>query len=145
MAPLNPGPIIGDTGSGVHMAVGILAALLYRKRTGEGQQIDMSMTENVVNQNRNPISRTMVDGKPVMRSGNDFIELCPNNVFRCQGEDPNDYVFIAGAQPHHYLALMKVIGREDLATRELADSLETRWIRRDEINGAVEAWTKKKR
>ena len=61
--PLNPGPIIGDTGSGVHMAVAVLAALLYRNKTGEGQAIDMSMLDNVVNQTRSPIRYTMETGE----------------------------------------------------------------------------------
>ena len=140
--PINPGPIIGDTGSGVHMAVAILAALLYRNKTGEGQEIDMSMTDNVVNQTRTPLRYTLETGEPTPREGAGSVGIYPWDAFKCKGGGPNDYVFIGGAMPHQYEALMKMIGREDLI--KWKDDIRLRFEKKAIIKEALEEWTKTK-
>ncbi len=139
--PLNPGPSIGDTGSGMHMMGAIMAALYYRDRTGEGQEIDMAMTDNIINLNRIHFRRSIESGEPQPRSGGGVPGYIPWDIYKSKGKKPNDYVFIAARQPHQYKALMKLIGREDLATDELIDNLPLRWERRDEIKKAIEDWT----
>ena len=140
---INPGPIIGDTGSGVHMAVGVLAALRYRDKTGQGQEVDMAMTDNVVNQNRSPIAIGLSTGEPAPRAGSGFPGITPCNIFKCKGDKLTDSVYVIGFQPHHYEALMKIVGREDLVG-ELRNDLEARWEKREAVKEAIEAWTKTK-
>jgi formyl-CoA transferase len=139
--PLNPGPSIGDTGSGMHMMGAIMAALYYRDRTGEGQEIDMAMTDNIINQNRIHFRRSIDLGEPQPRSGGGVPGYIPWDIFKAKGDKPNDYVFIAARQPHQYKTLMNIIGRDDLASDELIEDLPLRWERRDEIRQAIEAWT----
>ncbi len=141
--PMNPGPSIGDTGSGMHMLCAILAALYYRDRTGEGQEIDMSMTDNIVNLNRIHFRSAIGKGEPQQRSGGGVPGYIPWDIYKAKGDEPNDYVFIAARQPHQYTTLMKMIGREDLTTDELVDDLQLRWEKRDEINKAIEDYTTK--
>ncbi len=140
--PANPGPIIGDTGSGVHMAVAILAALRYRDVTGEGQAIDMAMTDNIINQQRSPLRYTLETGEPVPRLGGSNANNYPWDCYECQGKGPNNYVFIGTPRDHHYESLMTIIGREDLKSINWRDrrSPENRAM----LKVVIEAWTRTK-
>ncbi len=135
--PINPGPIIGDTGAGVHTAVAILAALRFRDITGQGQAIDVSMTDNIINLNRSPLRYTIVTGKPVPRMGGSGLGGYPWDIFRCKGDDPDAYIFIGAIRDHQYAALMKIVGREDLGKLDA----DTRNTKRALLKPAIEAWT----
>ena len=137
--PCNPGPNVGDTGSGIHMAAAILAALLQRTRTGEGQAIDMGLTDNAINLNRSPIANTQIDQQPIIRSGCRNPRSPPNDIYPCKGGGPDDYIFIFGV--NHYERLMKFIGRPDLCTPDLVDWLDNRNARLDELHQAIAEWT----
>jgi len=139
--PLNPGPSIGDTGSGMHMFGAIMAALYYRDRTGEGQEIDMAMADNIVNLNRIHFRSAIGEGKPQPRSGGGVPGYVPWDIYKSKGDKANDYVFIAARQPHQFRALMSLIGREELASDEIIENLNLRWEMRDEIRKAIEEWT----
>src|SRR6516225_9005465 len=68
--PLKPGPTIGDTGTGLHCAIGILAALHQRERTGRGQHIKVAMQDAVINFSRIAFARQAASGQAAVRSGN---------------------------------------------------------------------------
>jgi formyl-CoA transferase len=133
-------PSIGDSGTGMHCVIGILAALMQRHATGEGQQVEVSMQDAVVNLLRVSLRDHQRLGHPMERSGNQLGSAVPGTTYRCHPGGPNDYVFIY-AQQQMWHPLLRAIGREDLVGDARYESAEARWQRRDEVNAMVEAWT----
>ena len=144
--PLKPGPTIGDTGTGLHCAIGILAALFQRRRTGVGQRIEVTMQEAVINYCRISYARQATTGQPAERFGNQsqIGMSAPSGVFPCQPGGPNDYVFIytSRANDDQWHRLLDVVGRPELADdprfagpverarhHELIDEMLSSWTR----------------
>ena len=72
--PVRPGATVADTGSGMHLAMGILAAYIQRLKTGRGQQVEVAMQETVANFMRMPMSRRERNpGVAVPRTGNRMV------------------------------------------------------------------------
>jgi formyl-CoA transferase len=131
---------IGDSGTGMHMVIGILAALMQRHATGEGQQVEVSMQEAVVNLIRVSLRDHQRFGKPVQRTGNQLGPGVPGTIYRCAPGGPNDYVFIF-AQQQMWRALLRAMGREDLLGDPRYDTADARLQHKDEVNALIEAWT----
>ncbi len=138
--PLNPGPTIGDTGSGMHMAIGVLAAYIYAQRTGEGQFVDQSMADAVINLMRVRMATSGTFATP-HKAATRQIEP---DVIKCKGDGPNDYAYAVISTDAHFEAAMKLIGRNDLLNSELKNDRISRQARMSEIRAALEAWTKTK-
>src|SRR5438132_11545271 len=94
--PLKPGPNVGDTGTGLHAAIGILAALFQRQRTGRGQRIEVAMQEAVINYTRvSYVSQATTNrAAPRRGDGGNLANAAPSGLFRCLGQGPNDYCYI---------------------------------------------------
>jgi formyl-CoA transferase len=133
-------PSIGDSGTGMHCVIGILAALMQRHTTGEGQQIEVSMQDAVVNLMRVSLRDHQRFGTPMPRTGNQLGAGVPGTTFRCAPGGPNDYVFIF-VQQQMWLPLVRAIGREDLIGDARYHTAEARWTHKAEVDALVEAWT----
>jgi formyl-CoA transferase len=136
-------PSIGDSGTGMHCVIGILAALMQRHVTGVGQQVEVSMQDAVVNLIRVSLRDHQRLGKPMERSGNQLGSGVPGTTYRCRPGGANDYVFIF-VQQQMWHPLLRAIGRDDLVGDARYETAEARWQRRDEVNAVVEAWTSKR-
>lgn len=142
--PLTPGINVGDTGSGLHCSVGILAALWQRQTSGKGQRIEIIMQEAVINFGRILYAAQAIFNAPVPRRGNAHImgASAPSEVFPCKGGGPNDYclIYSSRAGNHQWQSLLKVIGREDLADEPRYASPLLRYQNQKEINEIISAW-----
>ena len=116
--PIKPGPTIGDTGTGLHCAIGILAALYQRTSTGRGQRIEVAMQEAVINFSRIAYASQALWGKAAPRKGNRSVlgTSAPSDVYQCKGGGPNDYCYIytTRAGNHQWQRLLTTIGHADL-------------------------------
>ena len=141
--PLRPGPTIGDTGTGIHCAAGILAALLQRIKTGQGQHVEVSMQDAMVNYVRVPMRHHLHTNTVVKRAGNRFSHLAPTDIYRCHPGGPNDYVYLMATTREMWDSLLQVIGRADL----IGDLHYTEQSERnkyfDEVHTFIQAWTEK--
>jgi formyl-CoA transferase len=135
-------PSIGDSGTGMHCVIGILAALMQRHLTGEGQQVEVSMQDAVVNLIRVSLRDHQRTGKPGQRTGNQLGAGVPGTTYKCHPGGPNDYVFLFCPQQFWH-ALLKVIGRADLVGDPRYETAEARWQRKAEVDAMVEGWTSK--
>lgn len=133
-------PAIGDSGTGMHMAIGILAALQQRHNTGKGQHVEVSMQDAVVNLIRVSLRDHQRTGKPMGRSGNQLGRTVPGTTFPCAPGGPNDYVYIF-AQPQMWKPLVNAMGKPELADDPLFATPDARWENRDAFAQVMSAWT----
>ena len=145
--PCKPGATIGDTGTGMLMAISILGAYVRRLRTGEGEHLQLAMQDSILHYIRNAFTFMERTGQPAPRAGSRTVGggNPPIGVYPSKGGGPNDYVYIytSRANPEHWTRLLKVMGREDLIGDARYATPEARTERREEVDAIVSEWTRK--
>jgi formyl-CoA transferase len=136
-------PAIGDSGTGMHMAIGILAALQQRHATGRGQHVEVSMQDAVVNLIRVSLRDHQRYGHAMPRSGNQLGRNVPGTTYRCAPGGPNDYVIIY-AQPQMWPAMLEVMEQTELTDDPRFKTPEARWENRAILNAIIEEWTQQR-
>ncbi len=131
---------VGDSGTGLHCVVGILAALMQRNTTGEGQEVEVSMQDAVVNLARVGLRDHQRSGAVVQRNGNRIGSIVPANTYACRPGGPNDYVYII-AQQQMWEPLLAAIEREDLIGDTRYQSSDSRLENVREVDAIIENWT----
>ena len=154
--PTVTGAQIGDSGTGLHLVAGILAALIQRSHTGEGQRVECAMQDAVLNlcriklRDQQRLTRGPLKEYPqypsdefgdfVPRSGNASGGGQPGWVLKCAPGGQNDFIYVI-IQPPGWAPLMGVIGREDLITDPDWATPEARLPKLDQCFELVEEWT----
>jgi formyl-CoA transferase len=151
--PTSTGAQIGDSGTGVHVLAGILAALYQRTHSGRGQRVEVAMQDAVLNlcrvklRDQQRLTRGRLNEYPnrdfsdeVPRSGNASGGGQPGAALRCKPGGPNDYCYVI-IQPQIWPDLARIVGRAELADDPAFATPESRISHLDEVFGIVEAWT----
>jgi formyl-CoA transferase len=157
--PLVTGAQIGDSGTGLHLALGIVTALYQRHTTGRGQRVLAAMQDGVLNlcrvklrdQQRLDRTKVMTEypqyphgkfGVAVPRAGNASGGGQPGWILKCKGweTDPNAYIYFITQAPV-WEAICKVIGKEEWITHPDYAKAEARLPRLKEIFDTIERWT----
>jgi formyl-CoA transferase len=134
-------PAIGDTGTGMHLTIGILAALEQRHTTKRGQFVEVSMQDAVVNLMRVSLRDHQRFGEVQPRKGNQLGQFVPGTTYPCHPGGANDYVFIF-VQQQMWRGFLTAMERLDLEKDPRFATTEARWENRDELNALIEAWTR---
>jgi formyl-CoA transferase len=157
--PLVTGAQIGDSGTGLHLALGIVCALYQRKTTGRGQKVLAAMQDGVLNlcrvklRDQQRLARTGVMeeypqypnghfGDSVPRAGNASGGGQPGWILKCKGweNDPNAYIYFITQAPV-WKEICKVIGREEWLTDPRYATPKARLPHLTEIFDEIEKWT----
>src|SRR5262245_46896496 len=144
--PVKPGPTLGDTGTGMLLAISVLGALYQKKTTGKGQRIELAMQDAMLHYIRLAFATQARKGGPVHRTGDQSISggNPPCGIYPCKGGGPNDYVYVytSRTNPEHWRRLLGVLGREELLSDPRFASLQTRSEHEAAVNALVAGWTR---
>src|SRR5262249_36191062 len=120
-------------------AVAILAALDYRRRTGQGQYIDQSQAESALHFLTPALLDYTVNGRCQERVGNVDAYLAPHGVYPAAGTDR--WLAIAVRDEAQWQALCEVIGRPELGQDPRFATSTARLVHRDALDTMLAAWT----
>lgn len=151
--PTATGAQIGDSGTGIHLVAGILAALYQRTNTGSGQRVTVAMQEAVLNLTRvklrdqqrlthGPLPEYPNEhfGDEVPRSGNASGGGQPGWALRCAPGGPNDYIYVI-VQPPGWAPIANLIGKPELADDPDWATPAARLDKLDKMFALIEQWT----
>ncbi len=127
--PQRCGSPIGDQSAGMYACIAILAALRVRERTGEGQQIDISLFESAVSLLGNVSANYLISGEEAKRYGNGHPNIVPYQAFQTR----DGYIVVAAGNDRLFQALCKFLEREELATDPRFITNPQRLRNRDEL------------
>ena len=160
--PLVTGAQIGDSGTGLHLCLGIVTALFQREKSGRGQKVSCAMQDGVLNLARvklrdqqrlakgplkeySQFGEGVEFGEATPRAGNDSGGGQPGRILKCKGHetDPDAYTYFI-IQAAVWENVCDVIGRPEWKTQEGYAKPPERLDKLNEIFAAVEEWTKTK-
>jgi formyl-CoA transferase len=140
--PMKAGPAICDFFGGIHLYGAIVTALFDCARSGRGRVVEVSMMEAVYASLASNLGLYYGSaGEGPTRTGNRHggLSLCPYNVYPAR----DGYVAIICNHESHWLGLLKVMGREDLAADPRMATMKDRVAHLELVDETVSAWTRR--
>jgi crotonobetainyl-CoA:carnitine CoA-transferase CaiB-like acyl-CoA transferase len=142
--PMKTGPSLVDVATGYVAVVGILAALVHRHKTGEGQHVDTSLLDTVIGLQSSLIQTYLISRDLPERKGTSGNGGHPAQVFRCADGD----LYISAGHQKHYEALCGVLDLAELVSDTRFADNRLRFINRaqwnDEAGPAIARWEKRR-
>lgn len=133
--PMKVGAAVTDIVAGQYATQGVLAALYHRERTGEGQDVDISLLDGAVTLLSNQAAAYLMTGERPQRLGNDHPTVCPYRPF-----ETGDYpIAIAIGANRQFRKLVKVMGMPDMADDPRFATNPSRVINRVALYEVLEA------
>src|SRR5260370_31984164 len=120
-------------------AAALLAALAYRRRTGQGQYIDQSQAETALHVLGPALLDYTVNGRSPSRAGNADARFAPHGVYPAAGEDR--WVAIVCRDDNDWSNLCTAMGRGELAGEPRFATTAQRLERREELDAIIAGWT----
>ena len=134
-APLRPGASIADFGGGIYLVAGLLAALFDRERTGEGQEVSVSLLDATMSLLINYSVAVMDGGAVVKPLGSGHPQLVPYQAFPTS----DGFVVVATGTNKTYRNLCEALARPELASDPLFASNQSRVVNRKAMEVALSA------
>ena len=145
--PTRPGISIGDTGTGMLMAITILGALFERQRTGQGRRLQAAMQDAMLHYMRTCFAVQARTGKAAERRGGKTVmgSNAPSGLYQCKPFGPNDWIYVmtSRANPEHWARLMKLFGRDELIDDPRYNTGPARLANEADVDAIVTEWTSK--
>lgn len=138
--PVKVGVAIADVLTGLYTCIGIISALYHRNKTGEGQEIDISLLDCEISSLINVASNYLVGNVHPVRMGNQHPNIVPYQVFSASDGE----LVVAVGNDEQFKRFTRVIGRPDLAEREEFRHNEARLRNKDELLPVCESVLKTK-
>lgn len=139
--PTRAGSALGDILGGLHVTIGILAAVNARTITGRGQRVDVSLMDSVIAATENTALKYLESGEIPPRMGNRYAAVSPYDGFRCK----DGVVIIAcGNQKLYNKLCTEILDRPDMITDPRFVDMPGRLKYQDDIQVVVEDWLKDK-
>ncbi len=125
-----------DTSTGMHLAAGILAALLERERTGRGRKVEVAMLDVCIPAINGAIGAVQ-DGLKIRRLGNRHSAACPCNTYPCSDGE----IWIYCLTETHWQSLARLMSREELIGHPDYKDHQSRFKMVDQIDAMVGQWS----
>ncbi|MFN0301829.1 MAG: CaiB/BaiF CoA transferase family protein [Burkholderiales bacterium] len=138
--PMRAAPPISDLVAGAYAAMGILAALVRRARTGEGEEVATALTDGMTSMLAFLATNWFATGNLPLRTGNDHALASPYGLF----EASDGQVAIAPSNDTYYFKLLAALDLEHLRDRPEFNTNDSRFEHRGAINAALNERTRKK-
>jgi len=128
-----------DLRVGTVSAFALLAALIHRQKTGEGQYIDLSSSECVSTLVGPQLMEYTMNKRSPFRSGNQDSIMAPHNCYRCKGNDK--WISIAVATDEEWNAMCRAMGNPAWTRDEAFTDIYSRWKNRTKLDELIGKWT----
>jgi crotonobetainyl-CoA:carnitine CoA-transferase CaiB-like acyl-CoA transferase len=137
--PMRAAPPLSDLVAGAYAAMGVLAALVRRNRTGQGEEVATALTDSMTSMLGFLATNFFATGQQPLRTGNDHALVAPYGLF----EASDGQIAVAPSNDHFYARLIDALGLQALRSHPEYRTNAARFERRAAINAEINACTRR--